>query len=185
DFRLREGAHLALGGNRQGRARAHLVHAAEEGVRIGPVDRHDRLVERHAGGAVLLGDPGERVAAADFDAGGPRSDGCRGGRRGRPRDRGRSRRGRSGRLRGGGAGPQAGGRTRLCGGQRRRGGREGRRGRRGGNTRGDRRGRARAAVHRIGSPDLHPGGVEQEGVLPGELAGGPVQLHQEVDERFV
>src|SRR5690606_39082235 len=37
DFRLREGAHLALGGNRQGRARAHLVHAAEEGVRIGPV----------------------------------------------------------------------------------------------------------------------------------------------------
>src|SRR5690606_3065773 len=152
DFRLGERAHLGFGGDRQAHARAHLVHAAEEGVGVGAIDRDDRLVERHAGRAVLLGDFRQRVAAAHLDGRGPRSGGR--GRGSGPQDRGR-RRGRRGRL-GGRRGALPGRSARLGGGQgcRRRSGR-GRRSR-GGDARGDRRGGARAAVHGIGAADLHP-----------------------------
>ena len=163
------------------------MDAAEERARIGPIQRDDRLFEHHVGRFDTAGDGGQRVAGLHRHR-------ARGRRRrgGRTFDRRTRRFGAHGTLR----------RNARAGRRRRRGGcRCGRRCRRSRcRRRGRGRGRRGLRAARLGhryhhgrrgvlargfTRNLQFRRIEQERVLADELAGGPVQFHQQIDEWFV
>src|SRR5690606_6373322 len=71
-----ERTHFAFARDAERLAGAHLVHPAEEGIRIGPVDRDDRLVERDARRTEPIGNRGQGVAALDGNRRGSGRGGC-------------------------------------------------------------------------------------------------------------